>query len=78
MVELHPGAKVRVRGRYRKPELRGAVGTIVKRWGNPNYAAVEVQFEGGRSELLWRHELEKAEEPRERGSWWRLLLRGGG
>jgi hypothetical protein len=62
LVDVHPGAKVRVRASYRKVELRGAVGTIVKRWGSPNYAALEVQFEGGRSELLWRHELEEIRE----------------
>jgi hypothetical protein len=56
------GARVRVRSSYRKPELREAVGTIVKRWGHPNYAAVEVRFDSGRSELLWQHELEEIQE----------------
>jgi hypothetical protein len=60
--EAYPGARVRVRGSYRKPELRGTVGTIVKRWGKPSYAAVEVRFDGGRSELFWRHELEEIQE----------------
>jgi hypothetical protein len=72
------GARVRVREGYRKPQLRGRVGRIKRVYGDARCAAVEVRFEDGRSELLWRHELEKAKEPRERGSWWRLLLCGGG
>ncbi len=60
--DAYPGARVRVRASYRKLELRGAIGTIVKRWGEPDYAAVEVRFDGGRSELFWRHELEKIHE----------------
>jgi hypothetical protein len=66
--EAYPGARVRVRGNYRKPELRGAVGTIVKRWGEPNYAAVEVRFDGGRSHLFWRHELEEIQEEVQEGN----------
>jgi hypothetical protein len=45
-----------------KITAKGAVGTIVRRWGKPNYAAVEVRFDGGRSELFWRHELEEIQE----------------
>lgn len=61
--EARVGVRVRVRPGYRKPELcGGAVGTIVKVWGAPNYAAVEVRFDGGRSELLWRHEVEEIRE----------------
>jgi hypothetical protein len=60
--EARVGARVRVRSGYRKPELRGAVGTIVKRWGGPISATVEVRFDGGKSELFWRHELEKVDE----------------
>jgi hypothetical protein len=56
------GARVRVHRSYRKPELREAVGTIVKRWGHPNHAAVEVRLDGGRLELLWHHELEEIQE----------------
>ena len=66
--EAYPGARVRVRGSYRKPELRGTLGTIVKRWGEPNYAAVEVRFDGGRSELFWRHELEEIQEEVQEGN----------
>jgi hypothetical protein len=60
--EARVGARVRVRPDYRKPQLRGAVGTIAKVWGAPNYAAVGVRFDDGRSELLWRHEVEEIRE----------------
>jgi hypothetical protein len=53
---------VGVRPGYRKSGLWGALGTIVKVWGAPHYAVVEVQLDGGRSELLWRHELEEIRE----------------
>jgi len=35
------------------------VGTIEKRWGNPDYVALDVLFDDGRSELFWYHELEE-------------------
>jgi hypothetical protein len=60
--EARVGARVRVRPGYRKSELWGALGTITKVWGAPHYAVVEVRLDGGRSELLWRHELEKIGE----------------
>jgi hypothetical protein len=74
--EARIGARVRVREGHRKPELRRRVGTIKRVYGDPSCAAVEVRFGDGRSELLWRHELEQVEEPRSRGSWWRLLSGG--
>ena len=56
------GTRIRIRSGYRKPELWGALGTIVKVWGAPHYAVVEVRLDSGRSELLWRHELEEIRE----------------
>jgi hypothetical protein len=60
--ETRVGTRIRIRSGYRKPELWGALGTIVKVWGAPHYAAVEVRLDGGRSELLWRSELEEVRE----------------
>lgn len=60
--EAYVGARVRVRPGHRKLELWGTVGTIERRWGSPHYVAVEVRFDNGRSELLWRHELEEIGE----------------
>ncbi len=48
VVELHPGAKVRVRGRYRKPELRGAVGTIVQEVGESKLRSRGGAVRGGK------------------------------
>jgi hypothetical protein len=70
--EARVGARVRVRPHFRKPQLRGAVGTIAKVWGAPNYAAVEVRFDGGRSELLWRHEVEEIHEEAKEDAFARL------
>ena len=66
------GARVGVREDYRKPQLRGCVGTIQRIYGDA-HPAVEVYFEGGRLELLGFHQLERVEEPRHRRSWRRFL-----
>jgi hypothetical protein len=75
--KIRIGARVRVREDYRKPQLRGCVGTIQRIWiYGENHPAVEVYFEGGRLELLWLHQLERVEEPRHRRSWQRFLSIG--
>ncbi len=33
-------------------------GTVQKCWENPDYLAVDIELEDGRSELLWFHQLE--------------------
>jgi hypothetical protein len=60
--EARVGARVRVRPSYRKSELWGTLGTIAKVWGAPHYVVVEVRLDGGRSELLWCHEVEETRE----------------
>jgi hypothetical protein len=57
--EAQIGKRVRIRQEYRSTALRGLVGTIEKRWGNPDYIALDVLLEDGRSELFWHHELEE-------------------
>jgi len=59
-----PGVRVQVGERYRKAELRGAVGTVQQVWGNPEYrTALLVRFEEDeRYELFWHHELHVVEE----------------
>jgi hypothetical protein len=47
----------------RDPHLRGQVGTVIHRYGNVSHAAFDVQFDNGRSELFWHHELEEAQAP---------------
>ena len=73
--KAHVGARVRIRPDYRKPNLRGAVGTIKKVWGPPQYGAVEVRFEGGTTELLWRHEVEELRKEAGQGAF--VSLRWG-
>jgi hypothetical protein len=40
-------------------EWRGLTGTISGKWGNPEYLALDVQLEDGRTQLFWHHELEE-------------------
>jgi hypothetical protein len=70
--EARVGARVRVRPCYRKSELWGALGTIAKVWGAPHYAVVEVRLDDGRSELLWRHELEDIPKEAQQGAFAQL------
>ena len=48
------------------------MGTIEKRYGNPDYRAFEVLFPDGQTELFWDHQLEKAKEflPRSKKRRW--------
>jgi hypothetical protein len=52
------GSRVRVSGKYRFEHLRGQVGTITKRWGDPRYATLDVLMNDGTSHLSWHHQLE--------------------
>jgi len=56
------GKRVRIRADYRSVPLRGLVGTIEKRWGNPAYVALDVMLDDGGSELFWHPELEEIAE----------------
>ena len=41
-----------------RSEWRGLTGTIRAKWGNPEYPALDVLLEDGRTQLFWHHELE--------------------
>jgi hypothetical protein len=58
--EARPGTVVRVRKGYRRPELEGMGGIIEQCWGSPDYLALDVRLEDGRSELFWFHQLDTA------------------
>lgn len=61
------GKRVRVRADHRRPEFRDREGYVAQRYGSPEYAALEVSFEDGDSQLFWFHELDELEdEPVER------------
>ena len=49
---------VSVKEGYRKTDLVGKHGIVRKCWGSPDYLAVDIELEDGRSELLWFHQLE--------------------
>ncbi len=59
---MRVGVKVRIEEGYRKTDLVGIPGTVRNYRGYPEYAAVDVVLEDGRSELLWFHELEVVED----------------
>ena len=73
--EARTGAGVRVKEGYRKRDLVGMSGTVQKCWGHPDYAAVDVLLEDGRTELLWFHQLEVVEHNDAPSGAKRLLLR---
>jgi hypothetical protein len=56
------GKRVRVREDHRYTSLRGREGTIVQRWGNSSYAALDVILDEGHWLLFWYHELEEVDE----------------
>ena len=39
-------------------EWRGLAGTIIGKWGNPKYLALDVLLDDGRTQLFWHHELD--------------------
>ena len=61
--DARSGTRVRVQLDYRKPHRQGALGTIKKHYGIPDYTAFEVLFPDGQTELFWEHQLEKVKEP---------------
>jgi hypothetical protein len=60
--EAQIGKRVRVRKDHRKAELRAREGTIVHRWGNPMYPALDVLHDEGDWQLFWYHELEQLDK----------------
>jgi hypothetical protein len=56
------GMRVRVSESHRSSDLRGKVGTISKRWGAPDYVALDVLLDDGHMQLFWHHELEEIQE----------------
>jgi hypothetical protein len=59
--EMQIGKRVRVRHNHRMTNWSGKKGTIAKSWGDPTYRALDVDFDDGRSELFWHHELEESD-----------------
>ena len=62
VLNARTGTRVRVQLDYRRPNRRGAVGTIRKCYGSHEYTAFEVLFPDGRTELFWDHQLEEVKD----------------
>jgi hypothetical protein len=60
--EARIGARVRVGESGWRSEWRGLTGTISAKWGAPEYLALDVVLEDGRTLLFWHHELEEIAE----------------
>jgi hypothetical protein len=57
--EARIGASVRVSDSGLHSELRGLMGTVSGMWGHPEYLALDVRMEDGRTQLFWHYELEE-------------------
>jgi hypothetical protein len=57
--EAQIGARVRVGESGLRSEWRGLTGTVSRKWGNPEYLALDVLLDDGRTLLFWHHELEE-------------------
>jgi hypothetical protein len=53
------GARVRVSESGWRSEWWGLTGTISAKWGNPEYLALDVRLQDGRTQLFWHHELQE-------------------
>jgi len=73
--EARSGTLVRVKEGYRKTDLVGKRGTVRTCWGHPDYSAVDIELEDGRSELVWFHQLEVVEQGDAASGAKRYLLR---
>ncbi len=73
--EARTGMLVRVKTGYRKHDLVGMRGTVRECWGHPEYSAVDIELEDGRSELLWFHQLDVVEDSGTPSGAKRYLLR---
>ena len=61
------GAMVRVSESGWRSEWWGLTGKISAKWGNPEYLALDVLLEDGRTQLFWHHELEEIDIEEDNG-----------
>ena len=73
--QVRPGMRVRVTEHHRVEQRSDVVGTVVARYGEEDYMAVDVHLDGGQYRLFWPSDLEEiSSSPK---AWWRLLLGWG-
>jgi hypothetical protein len=56
------GMVVRVSELHRNLDYRGQTGIVQQRYGNVAYAAFDIQFGDGYSEVFWHHEFEEKQD----------------
>ena len=59
--DLRTGMRVRINA-DRSADFDGRVGTVTQTYGDPEYRAVEVRFDGGGIGLFWHHQVEQDQE----------------
>ena len=59
--DVRVGMRVRVSEGEMNPNMRGRVGTVDNRYGDPSYSAFDVKFANGQLELFWCYQIEEAE-----------------
>ena len=57
--EARIGTKVMVGEAGLGSQSRGLAGTIIGKWGHPEYLALDVLLDDGRTQLFWHYELEQ-------------------
>lgn len=57
--DVQLGMVVQVSELHRKLDYRGQIGVVQQRYGDVNYAAFDIQFLDGRSDLFWHHEFDE-------------------
>ena len=60
--DVQLGMLVRVSQLHSKLDYRGQTGVVQQRFGNVHYAAFDIEFLDGRSELFWHHEFDEAQQ----------------
>ena len=60
--DVKVGMLVRVSQLHRDLDYRGQTGIVLQRYGNVAYAAFDIQFLDGHSELFWHHEFDEAQK----------------
>ena len=59
--DVQLGMLVRVSELHSNLDYRGHTGVVQQRYGPVDYAAFDIQFVDGRSELFWHHEFDEAQ-----------------
>jgi hypothetical protein len=59
--DVQLGMLVRVSKLHTNLDYQGHTGVVGQRYGHVDYAAFDIQFVGGRSELFWHYEFDEVQ-----------------